>query len=46
MLGACPMAELTYSMMISLDGYINDTHRSFDWGRIDEEVHRHANKTP
>src|ERR1700737_1758800 len=37
------MAKLTYSMMISLDGYINDTHGSFDWGHIDEEVHRHAN---
>ena len=37
------MAKLTYSMMISLDGYINDTYGSFDWGHIDEEVHRHAN---
>jgi hypothetical protein len=30
------MAKLTYSMMISLDGYINDTHGSFDWGHIDD----------
>ena len=37
------MAKLTYSMMISLDGYINDADGDFNWGQIDEEVHRHAN---
>jgi dihydrofolate reductase len=38
------MGKLTYSMMISLDGYISDAHGNFDWGQIDEEVHQHANE--
>ncbi len=37
------MAKLTYTMMISLDGYINTAAGGFDWGQIDEAVHQHAN---
>jgi dihydrofolate reductase len=37
------MAKLTFTMMISLDGYINDAKGDFNWGQIDEEVHQHAN---
>jgi dihydrofolate reductase len=37
------MARLVFQMMVSLDGYINDAGGDFDWGHIDEEVHRHAN---
>src|SRR5688500_3620860 len=37
------MAKLIYSMMASLDGYINDASGDFDWGQIDAEVHAHAN---
>ncbi|MNS61381.1 hypothetical protein D3C72_944100 [compost metagenome] len=37
------MAKLTFGMMVSLDGYINDAHGDFNWGQIDEEVHAHAN---
>ncbi|WP_263415803.1 dihydrofolate reductase family protein [Terriglobus albidus] len=34
------MAKLIYMMNISLDGYIEDEHGSFDWGAPqDEEVH-------
>jgi dihydrofolate reductase len=38
------VGKLIYSMMISLDGCISDTRGDFDWGQIDEEVHRHANE--
>jgi dihydrofolate reductase len=38
------MAKLIYSMMASLDGYINDASGGFDWGQIDPEVHAHANE--
>lgn len=37
------MAKLTYTMMVSLDGYINDPAGDFNWGQIDAEVHAHAN---
>lgn len=37
------MAKLIYSMMVSLDGYINDAAGDFNWGQIDAEVHAHAN---
>jgi dihydrofolate reductase len=37
------MAKLTFGMMASLDGYINDRNGDFDWGHVDEDVHRHAN---
>lgn len=37
------MAKLTFEMMISLDGYINDAKGDFNWGQIDKVVHEHAN---
>ena len=37
------MADLIYSAISSLDGYIEDTHGSFDWAMPDEEVHRFIN---
>lgn len=36
------MGKLVFSMMASLDGYINDADGKFDWGQINEEVHRFA----
>lgn len=32
------MAKLTYITNVSLDGYIEDAHGSFDWSEPDEEV--------
>jgi dihydrofolate reductase len=37
-----PMGKLTFGMMASLDGYINDRKGKFDWGQVSEEVHRFA----
>jgi dihydrofolate reductase len=37
------MATLVYSMMVSLDGYIETPDHSLDWIRIDEPLHRFAN---
>jgi dihydrofolate reductase len=37
------MAKLIYSVMTSLDGYINDEEGKFDWGEPDEEVHSFVN---
>lgn len=37
------MANLIYSAILSLDGYIEDAHGGFDWAMPDEEVHRFAN---
>jgi dihydrofolate reductase len=37
------MAELIYSTIMSLDGYIADEHGNFDWAAPDEEVHRFVN---
>lgn len=37
------MAKLIFSMMVSLDGYINDARGDFNWGQIDDDVHAHAN---
>jgi dihydrofolate reductase len=34
---------LIYSAIMSLDGYIEDDHGSFDWAVPDEEVHRFIN---
>jgi dihydrofolate reductase len=37
------MAKLIYSVIASLDGYIEDAAGKFDWARPDEEVHRFMN---
>jgi len=37
------MANLIYSAIASLDGYIEDEHGRFDWAAPDEEVHAFAN---
>ena len=37
------MAQLIYSAISSLDGYIEDTDGKFDWAMPDEEVHQFAN---
>jgi dihydrofolate reductase len=38
------MAKLVYSMMISLDGFIETPRREIDWHVIDEELHLFANQ--
>jgi dihydrofolate reductase len=38
------MGKLTFGMMCSLDGYINDRAGKFEWGQVSEEVHRHAER--
>jgi dihydrofolate reductase len=37
------MAQLIYSAIASLDGYIEDTEGNFDWAAPDEQVHRFIN---
>ena len=37
------MAKLIYSAIASLDGYVSDEDRKFDWAEPDEEVHRFVN---
>ena len=37
------MGRLIYSILMSLDGYIEDPAGSFDWAEPDEEVHRVVN---
>jgi dihydrofolate reductase len=37
------MAELIYSAIMSLDGYIEDRDGKFDWAMPDEEVHKFIN---
>ncbi|NMC34000.1 MAG: dihydrofolate reductase family protein [Veillonellaceae bacterium] len=37
------MAQLIYSVITSLDGYIEDKDGSFDWAAPDEEVHGFIN---
>ncbi len=37
------MAKLIYSMLMSLDGYIEDSTGRFDWAEPDEEVHTFVN---
>jgi dihydrofolate reductase len=37
------MAKLIYSSIMSLDGYIEDENRNFDWAAPDEEVHTFIN---
>jgi dihydrofolate reductase len=38
------MAKLTYGMLASLDGYVQDSTGQFDWANPDAEVHAHANQ--
>jgi dihydrofolate reductase len=38
------MGILIYSMLTSLDGYIEDRDGRFGWARPDEEVHRFVNE--
>ncbi len=38
------MAQLIYSGMLSLDGYLADEHGNFDWAEPDEEVHTFVNE--
>ena len=37
------MAQLIYSAITSLDGYVADQDGNFDWGKPDEEVHAFVN---
>jgi dihydrofolate reductase len=37
------LAQLIYSAICSLDGYIEDTDGKFDWAEPDEEVHTFVN---
>src|SRR5207247_1429557 len=37
------MAKLIYSAIASLDGYVADENRNFDWAAPDEEVHAFVN---
>jgi dihydrofolate reductase len=36
--------SLIYSMLMSLDGYVEDEHGRFDWAAPDEEVHSYINQ--
>lgn len=38
------MRKLIYSMMVSLDGFIEAPDAEIDWAIIDEELHRFANQ--
>ena len=40
----CPMGILSYTMSISLDGYIEDVNGGIAFSEPDEEVHRFANQ--
>lgn len=37
------MARLIYSMLTSLDGYIEDASGGFGWAAPDEELHTYIN---
>jgi dihydrofolate reductase len=37
------MANLIYTAITSLDGYVSDEDGKFDWGEPDEEVHAFVN---
>src|SRR5215472_12137654 len=37
------MARLIYSMIVSLDGYVEDAGGDIDWGAPDDEVHAFVN---
>jgi len=36
--------SLIYSMLMSVDGYVEDEHGRFDWAAPDEEVHSYINQ--
>jgi hypothetical protein len=36
--------SLIYSMLMSVDGYVEDEHGRFDWTAPDEEVHSYINQ--
>jgi dihydrofolate reductase len=38
------MAKLIYSMIASLDGYVEDERGEFDWAAPDEEIHAFVNE--
>jgi dihydrofolate reductase len=38
------MAKLVYSMITSLDGYVNDTDGNIEWGRPDPEMFEYINE--
>ena len=38
------MAKLTYTVIASLDGYVNDREGRFDWAAPDDEVHAFVNE--
>src|SRR5690242_11639294 len=40
---ACHMAQLVYSVITSLDGYVVDASGNFDWAAPDEQVHAFVN---
>lgn len=37
------MSTISFSMSVSLDGYVNDPDGGLDWHRVDDELHRHFN---
>lgn len=37
------MAKLIYSVIVSLDGYVEDANGGFDWAAPDDEVHAFVN---
>ena len=37
------MSTVTFSMGVSLDGYVNDADGEIDWHRVDDELHQHFN---
>jgi hypothetical protein len=41
--GGEQMANLIYSAIASLDGYVEDTQGGFEWAAPDEEVHAFVN---
>lgn len=38
------MGKLIYSMIVSLDGYIEDSKGNFDWDKPEKDVHGYINE--
>lgn len=38
------MSQIVYSMMVSLDGYVEGPNQELDWATIDEELHTFVNE--